>query len=239
MTLSRPPEELGQALGFLLGLYFGDEGLEAAAVLDVVVEHVVLVGLAVGVVEDDGHVRLDGDAGVVAVGQGVAQNVPDAALSFAGEVIVGVVFLVHPGAILDVDVRGVFPDVLPVLPRVLLGPRLRLGAVGVEDGVGGVEHPLEAGDFLEQLDAVLPAHAAVVHAVFVNRLQSLVEEARGDFAESLEDELGRFIRVVGRLEAHDANVLGAESLHARDGAVDLGDGHVPWCVDRLGPVANG
>ena len=49
MTLSRPPEELGQALGFLLGLYFGDEGLEAAAVLDVVVEHVVLVGLAVGV----------------------------------------------------------------------------------------------------------------------------------------------------------------------------------------------
>ena len=60
-------------------LYFGDEGLEAAAVLDVVVEHVVLVGLAVGVVEDDGHVRLDGDAGVVAVGQGVAQNIPDAA----------------------------------------------------------------------------------------------------------------------------------------------------------------
>jgi len=71
MTLSRPPEEFGQALGFLCGLYFGDEGLEAAAVLDVVVEHVVLVGFDVVVVEDDGHVRLDGDAGIVAVRQGV------------------------------------------------------------------------------------------------------------------------------------------------------------------------
>ena len=86
---------------------------------------------------------------------------------------------------------------------------------------------------------MLPAHAAVVHAVFVNRLQALIEEALGDFAQSLEDELGRFVGIIGRLETHDADELGAESLHARDGAVDLGDGHVPRRVDGLGPVANG
>ena len=135
--------------------------------------------------------------------------------------------------------RGVFPDVLPVLPRILLGPRLGLGAVLVEDRVGGVEHPLEAGNFLEQLDAVLPTHAAVVHAVFVNGLQALIEEAHGDFAQSLEDELGCFVGIVGWLKAHDAYELGAEALHARDGAVDLGDGDVPRRVDGLGPVANG
>ena len=79
-------------------------------------------------------------------------------------------------------VGGVFADVLPILPRILFGPGLWLGAVSVEDGVGGIEDPLEAGDVLEQFDAVLPAHAAVVHAVFVNRLQAGVEEALGDFA---------------------------------------------------------
>ena len=132
--------------------------------------------------EDDGHVRLDRDAGVVAVCYGVLQNVADASVALAGEGVVGVVFLVDPDAVLDVYVGGVFADFLPILPRILFGPGLWLGAVSVEDGVGGIEDPLEAGDVLEQFDAVLPAHAAVVHAVFVNRLQASVEETLGDFA---------------------------------------------------------
>ena len=141
-----------------------------STVLDVVVKHVVLVNLAACVVEDDGHVRLDRDAGVVAVCYGVLQDVADASVALAGEGVVCVVFLVHPDAVLDVDVGGVFADVFPVIPGILLGPRLGLKAIGVEDGVGGVKDPLEAGDFFDQFDAVLPTHAAMVHAVFVNRL---------------------------------------------------------------------
>ena len=64
-----------------------------STVLDVVLKHVVLVSLAVRVVEDDGHVRLDRDAGVVAVCYGVLQDVADASVALAGEGVVGVVFL--------------------------------------------------------------------------------------------------------------------------------------------------
>ena len=120
-----------------------------SAVLDVVFKHVVLVSFAVRVVEDDGHVRLDRDAGVVAVCYGVLQDVADASVALAGEGVVGVVFFVHPDAVLDVYVGGVFADVLPILPRILFGPGLWLGAVSVEDGVGGIEDPLEAGNIFK------------------------------------------------------------------------------------------
>ena len=64
----------------------------------------------------------------------------------------------------------------PEFPRVLLRPGFRLGAVGIKNGIGGVEDPLEAGAFVEQFQRVLPAHAAVVHAVLVDRLKPGIQK---------------------------------------------------------------
>src|SRR5262249_29103585 len=64
--------------------------LHAATVFDVVLAHGLIVGgLGVRVVEDHHHVRFDRKRGVVAAHEGVLENVADAALAFAGPVVIG------------------------------------------------------------------------------------------------------------------------------------------------------
>ncbi len=85
-------------------LDFVDEGDQAAAVVDEAAAHLVFVGLDGGIVEDDGDVGFDGDAGVVAGGDEVFEDFGDFAHAFAGHVVVGVVFGGVPRGVLDVDV---------------------------------------------------------------------------------------------------------------------------------------
>ena len=86
---------------------------------------------------------------------------------------------------------------------------------------------------------MLPAHAAVVHAVLVDGLEAGVQEAVGHFLHAAEDLGGNLVFVIARLEAHDADVFGAEALHAGDGAFDLGERDVEGVADLLGPVHDG
>jgi hypothetical protein len=190
-------------------------------------------------VEDDSQVRFNRDAAVIAPVQGVAKDVADAALPFAGPVVIGVVFRGIPGGVLDMDMGDAITDLGPELPGILTWPGAGLGAVRIEDGVGGVEDPFEARHLVEEFERVSRAHAAMVHAVFVNGLKAGVEEDARDLLNPLYD-LGRDpILVVVRFEAHDADVACVEALHARDGAMNFGEGDVERVADGFRPVHDG
>ena len=159
--------------------------------------------------EHHGNVWLNGDAGVVATGEGVLENVADAALAFAGPVVVGVVLGRVPSGVLDMDVCDMIANGEPEFPRILLGPGLRFGTIREENGVPGVEDPLKVGNFFQQFQRVLRAHATVIHAVLVNGLDAGVEEHLRHGADPLEDDGRCCVGVIIGLEAHHADVLRA------------------------------
>ena len=74
------------------------------------------------------------------------------------------------------DVRDVVAHVRPKFPWVLSRPRFGFGAVGIENGIRRIKKPFESGTFFQKLQRVLPAHATVVHAIFVKRLDARVKK---------------------------------------------------------------
>jgi hypothetical protein len=180
-------------------------------------------------VEDDGGVWFDADESIVATADEVAEDVCDAAAAEAREGVVGVAAGWVVGTVLDVDVGDGRFDRLVEFPWVL--HMRRVVAVHVEDGIAGIEDPAEARHFLEAAQGVADAHAAVIHAVFVDHDETGVVAAALQFAEPAEafgfvlirEVVAMFILEDG--VAHDADEAGAESLHARDGPVGALEGH--------------
>ena len=199
---------------------------------------------AVDGVEDGGDVGLDGEAAVVAGGFEFGEDLTDFGLAGSGEGVFGGLGFASGriGAVFDVDVDDVLADGVVKFKRVL--PRessigLGLGAVHLEDGVGGVEDEFEAGHFFGESQGVLGRKATPVHAVFVSGSESGVGEAGDDFAQAAE-AFG-FVLVVapGFLGiGHDADDLGAEAFHAGDGALDFGESDVEVAGDGFAPVAD-
>ena len=183
--------------------------------------------------------RLDRDTRVIAPRERIPKNLAHPALAFAGPVVIGVVLRGVPCGVLDVDVHGMIAHVLPELPRVLFRPRLGLGAVGIKDGIGRVEDPLEAGNFVQQLQRVLPAHAAIVHAVLVDGLQAGIKKHVCHVLHAAEDFRGYLILLIARLETHHPDVLRAEPLHPGYGPLHLGERDLERVADFLGPVHDG
>ena len=180
--------------------------------------------------------RLDGKRTVVAAGQQVLNHRPHRALALTRHGVVGVLARRVPARVLDVDVKDVRLHLGIELPGVLLGPRLGLRAVGVEDGIGRVENQLETGRLLQQFQRVLPAHAAVVHAVLMDGLEAGMEKHLRDLAHAGENLGGNGCFVIARLEAHHPHVFCAEPFHARDAAAHLGQRYLEGRLHRLGPV---
>ena len=71
-----------------------------------------------------------------------------------------------------------------------------------------------------------PAHAAVVHAVFMHGRDAGIEEASRDFPHPVEAFLLHLIFAVTLLVAHHPDKLGPQSLHPGDGPLHLGEGEV-------------
>ena len=104
----------------------------------------------------------------------------------------------------------------------------------MEDGIAGVEHEFQTGNFLDETQCMLCGEPAPVHTIFVNGLQARVGEARNDLAQAakafgLELILAPWLLRVG----HDANQLGAEALHAWDGALDFAECDSEVRLDRF------
>jgi len=226
--------ELGQ-----LGTDAVDHLCQAAAVLHEVDAHRVVVRLGARVVEHHHHVRLDGYARIETAREGVLQDVADAALAFARPVVICVLLRRIPRRILYMDMNDMIADLCPEFPRILLRPRLWLHAVRVEHGVRRVEEPFQTGRIFEQLQRVLPAHAAVVHAVLMHGRDAGIKEAPGHFAHALKDHGGNLIFGIAGLEAHDANKLRARLLNARDAARDFIERDLERRVHGLRPVHDG
>ncbi len=123
----------------------------------------------------------------------------------------------------------------------MFAPGFGFGAVVVEDGVGGVEDEFEAGDFLKEFEGEGPAHAAVVHAVFVDGLDAVVAEELDDVAEFAEAVFGALVGVFAGADgvAHDADEFRAEALHAGDAAFGFGEGLFVGVFDFFAPVGDG
>lgn len=104
----------------------GDECFEASSIFDIVGALIGFIDVFVSgrVMKDCNHMRFDGDGAGVTALDGVLEDITDAAVAFAGKSVVGVVFLVVPSGILDVDVDGMITDGGPEIPRILFGPGL-------------------------------------------------------------------------------------------------------------------
>ena len=111
------------------------------SVFDEIGAHGVVVGLRLRIMKHHHHVRFDGDAGIIAASQRVAQDVAHSSLTFAWPVVVGIIFGGIPRGVLDVNVQDVIANVGPEFPRILAWPGLGLVAVTIEDRIGGVEDP--------------------------------------------------------------------------------------------------
>src|SRR5437588_10581590 len=81
-----------------------DQLLQPPTVFDEVLAGLDVGSFGIGVVEDDDHVRFDGDAAVVAAREGIFEDVAHAALAFTGPVVSRVVFRRVPSGVLDVNV---------------------------------------------------------------------------------------------------------------------------------------
>lgn len=69
--------------------------------------------------------------------------------------------------------------------------------------------------------------------------EAVVGEAGDDFAETAEAFFFLLVVAPGFLGVgHDADDGGAESLHARDGAVDFGESELEVTADGFAPIAN-
>ena len=199
---------------------------------------------AVDGVENGGDVGFDSEATVVAGVFEFGENLADFGLAGAGEGVFGGFGFAsgRMGAVLDVDVDDVLADgvvkfegVLPREGAVALG----LGAIHLEDGVGGVEDEFESGHFFDEAQGVLGGEATPIHAVLVRGSEAGIGKASHDFAQATE-AFG-FVLVVapGFLRVgHDADDLGVEALHARDSAFDFGESDVEVAGDGLAPVAD-
>src|ERR1041385_8452324 len=97
-------------------------------------------------------------------------------MTFAWECIVGIVLGRIPNGILYMHMHDPWLYVSIELPGILFGPRLGLGSVLVENRIGGVKNPFKAGNIFQKLQGKRPAHAAVVHAVFMDGLNSGAKE---------------------------------------------------------------
>jgi hypothetical protein len=86
---------------------------------------------------------------------------------------------------------------------------------------------------------VLPAHAAVVHAIFMHRLQPLIKESLRHFSHPFKNLWWRGASIIIWLKGHNPNKLGAQPFHARHGALHLGQCSLKGCLNGLLPVANG
>lgn len=221
------------------------ERVEGEAVFDVGGVALVPVGLrSVDGVEDGGDMGFDGEASVVAGVFEFGENLADFGLAGAGEGVFGRLGFAGGGigAVFDVDVNDVLADGVVECEGVL--PRegsvsLWLGAVHLEDGVGGVEDELEARNFFDEAQGVLGGEASPVHAVFVRGGEASVGEAGDDFAQASEAFGFVLVTAPGFLGVgHDADDLGAEALHARNSALDFGEGDVEVAGDGLTPVAD-
>ena len=71
-----------------------------------------------------------------------------------------------------------FEGLLPREAAVGLG----LGAIHLEDRVGGIKDELEAGNFFYQAKRMLSRKATPIHTVFVSGRESRIGEACDDFA---------------------------------------------------------
>ena len=83
---------------------------------------------------------------------------------------------------------------------------------------------------------MLPAHAAVVHAVLVNRLNARIKKHVRHILHTTEHFRWRGELIVARLEAHDANELRAQAIHARDAAFHFAERDVERITDLLRPI---
>jgi hypothetical protein len=83
---------------------------------------------------------------------------------------------------------------------------------------------------------MLWAHAAVVHAILVDGLETGIEELLGDVFHPVDDFPGDSVVLVAGFEAHDTDELGAECFHPRDSPLDLLQRDLKGCGDCFGPI---
>ena len=137
------------------------------------------------------------------------------------------------------NVDNVLFDVAPEFPGILLRPGFDFAAIRIEHRVGRIEHEFEARNFVEQIQREWPAHTTVIHAILMHGLNAGIEESVGHFADALKNLGWSPALLVGRFEAHDANVLCAEPLHPRDTPLHFGHGEVKRVLDFFRPVHDG
>ena len=212
------------------------------AVFDIGVVALLPIGFGtIDGVEDGGDVWFDREAAIVVVVFQGDEDLTDLGLAVAGEGVFGGFRFVFGwvDAVLDMDVDDVLFHFFVKLERVLPREGLFFRAVFLENGIGGIEDELEAGDFFDKTKGVVGGKASPVHAVFVDGLEAGVGEAGVDFAEATE-AFGFVLIISPRFLGigHDADEAGAEAEHARDGAVDFGEGDVEVGVDLLAPVSD-
>lgn len=86
---------------------------------------------------------------------------------------------------------------------------------------------------------MLRREASPVHAIFVSGGESSICKSSYDFAKTAEALFFLLIAAPRFLSIrHNANDLGAEAFHARDGALDFGSGLLEVTGDGFSPVAD-
>ena len=91
----------------------------------------------------------------------------------------------------------------------------------------------------EQFQGVPPAHAAVVHAILMHRLQAGVAKHSCHLCDAAENLRRDDAFVVTRLVTHDADKSCAEPLHAGNAPIDFRQGDVKRIRNLFGPIGNG
>ena len=142
-------------------------------------------------------------------------------------------------AVLDVNVHHVFAHGSPEIKGVLPNIRRCRAAVDLEHGIAGVEDQLETGDFVDQTKGVGGGKSTPVHAVFMRGGDSGIGETADNLAQPTETFL--FVLILSPWflgVGHDAHEFRAESLHARNGALDFRPGDFEVAGDLLRPTAD-
>ena len=128
-------------------------------------------------------------------------------------------------------------EVSPKFPRVLFGHGFGFAAVIIENRIGRIKDPFETRNIFQQFQSVLPTHAAIIHAVFVDRRDAGIQEAFGHFAQSMEAFLLQLILFLANRIAHDTDILAFKSLHAWDCPFHFGK--IKGIIDFFAPVGDG
>jgi hypothetical protein len=98
---------------------------------------------------------------------------------------------------------------------------------------------LQSGDRFEELQRVLRTHAAVIHAILVNGLESGIEEPLSNITDPFDHGIGEPGFGFLGLEAHDPDIACSQSFHPGNGATDLGESEVERIRDPFRPVHDG